>query len=432
MSQQSLRQASVRAVTGSAETYEGDWHKLFDLAGLATGSYDERLLRWINYKLTKSYTNLPEAMQAFAVSVGAANWDSIGTFSAGTGGGGPDAFAFVDQTSCRLSTQYTSAGVVLAGTGGPWAVTVTGGTASINGGSYSASPGNASPGDAITARGTSSGSTSTAVNVAVSVGTTSDTFTMTTVVNTEASDFLGRAVAAGATEPNSTRRGLYDTLITGLKSANWWNRLAGLSLAANEASTALLNIRQNAYNSTNNGAVFTQDRGFKGDGAAAWIDVDFDVSTTSTPYDGANSALLGAWVNQDGGGSSAIIGVSNGVALPNITPLQTSTARARMHTSTQAQVGGFVNRLGYSAGVRTTNTNQYASRSTNGTITDGTPETTAASTGVSRKLAILRNNTTYSLDRAAGWWWGGPPTSTADHQALLAPILTFLTAIGAQ
>lgn len=98
--QQGARQASIRAVTGSAESYEGDWHRLFDLAGISAGStsgvtgvysphsFDERLLLWINLKLSAAYTNLPEAMQALAVYGGAYNFSSLGTFDASTGGGG--------------------------------------------------------------------------------------------------------------------------------------------------------------------------------------------------------------------------------------------------------------------------------------------------------------------------------------------------------
>lgn len=79
---QSARQGSVRAVTASSGTYEGDWHKLFDANSLPAGTYDERLLRYINLKLTKAYTNVEEAMQAFAVANGAANWSSLGSFTA--------------------------------------------------------------------------------------------------------------------------------------------------------------------------------------------------------------------------------------------------------------------------------------------------------------------------------------------------------------
>lgn len=82
MSQQGLKQASVRAVTGTTHTYEGDWHALFDSAGIAAGPYNGRLLAWINNYLTTSYNNLPQAMQAFAVNRGFNNWNSMGTFAA--------------------------------------------------------------------------------------------------------------------------------------------------------------------------------------------------------------------------------------------------------------------------------------------------------------------------------------------------------------
>jgi hypothetical protein len=83
MTQQGDRQASVRAVTGTALTYEGDWHALFDAAGVAAGTFDGRLLAWINQKLSTSYANLPQAQQALAVANGAANFSSMGTFNAG-------------------------------------------------------------------------------------------------------------------------------------------------------------------------------------------------------------------------------------------------------------------------------------------------------------------------------------------------------------
>ncbi|RAK51597.1 hypothetical protein [Phenylobacterium soli] len=82
MSQQGLRQASVRAVTGTALTYEGDWHALFDGKSLPVGHFNERLLRWINLKLTASYTDLAQAQQALATANGAYNWGSMGTFTA--------------------------------------------------------------------------------------------------------------------------------------------------------------------------------------------------------------------------------------------------------------------------------------------------------------------------------------------------------------
>ena len=82
MSQQSLRQASIRAVTGTTYTYEGDWHALFDNDGIALGQFNERLLRWINARLGTSYTEINGAMAAMALAEGADSFQAIGTFSA--------------------------------------------------------------------------------------------------------------------------------------------------------------------------------------------------------------------------------------------------------------------------------------------------------------------------------------------------------------
>jgi hypothetical protein len=74
------RQASVRALTGTALSYEGDWHALFDLVGIPVGDFNGRLLAWLNAQLAASYTNVNDAMQAFAASKGAVNWSSLGSF----------------------------------------------------------------------------------------------------------------------------------------------------------------------------------------------------------------------------------------------------------------------------------------------------------------------------------------------------------------
>jgi hypothetical protein len=87
MSQQGLRQASVRAVTGTAESYEGDWHALFTAADIPEGPFNGRFLQWINLKLSAAYTEINGAMQALADYAGAYNFSSLGTFDASTGGG---------------------------------------------------------------------------------------------------------------------------------------------------------------------------------------------------------------------------------------------------------------------------------------------------------------------------------------------------------
>lgn len=106
MSNQGLKQASIRAVTSTTGTYEEDWHALFDLAGIASGVFNGRLLGYINHKLSSSYDNLPSAMHAFAADNGAYNWDSLGTFDASEGL--LDGFESISGTLAA----YTSSGYV--------------------------------------------------------------------------------------------------------------------------------------------------------------------------------------------------------------------------------------------------------------------------------------------------------------------------------
>ena len=82
MSNQQKRQQSVRAVTGTAYTYEGDWLALFDADLIAAGTFNDRLRAWINAKLSANYATLPDAMQAYAESKSAASWSELGTFDA--------------------------------------------------------------------------------------------------------------------------------------------------------------------------------------------------------------------------------------------------------------------------------------------------------------------------------------------------------------
>jgi hypothetical protein len=94
--------AAVRAETGTSGSYLADWHALFDADAIAAGPWGPRLLAWINQTLGTSYTNTPEAMEAFAVDQGFSSWDDMGTI---TFGGGPtgDGILLEDGTSFLLA-----------------------------------------------------------------------------------------------------------------------------------------------------------------------------------------------------------------------------------------------------------------------------------------------------------------------------------------
>lgn len=81
MSQQSLRQASIRGVTATTHTHEGDWHALFTAASIPAGDFNGRMLQWINTRLSASHTNINSAMAAFAAAESAGQFQAIGTFT---------------------------------------------------------------------------------------------------------------------------------------------------------------------------------------------------------------------------------------------------------------------------------------------------------------------------------------------------------------
>jgi len=67
------------------EVYEGEWHRTFDAAGIRQEHFNGRMLLWLNLQLGRTYTSLPEAMQAYAVSQGATNWSSLSLTGGGRG-----------------------------------------------------------------------------------------------------------------------------------------------------------------------------------------------------------------------------------------------------------------------------------------------------------------------------------------------------------
>jgi hypothetical protein len=111
----------------------------------------------------------------------------------------PTAFAFTDIEDAALSTNYESDPVTISGLIGEAAISVVGGTYSINGGAFVSTPGTVENGDEIVAAGTSPATNSDETDVTVTVGTYSDTFTIATVEDDTAPDqFTFVDVGAGA------------------------------------------------------------------------------------------------------------------------------------------------------------------------------------------------------------------------------------------
>jgi hypothetical protein len=203
----------------------------------------------------------------------------------GGGSGGPDGFSFTDITAAALGVAYESDEIVVSGLGAPASLTVSGGEYAVNGGAYAATATSVSNGDVVKVRGTAAGAVSTAVDVALTIGGVSDTFRITTVANSEASDLLARFNA----DPGADRRGAVDALVGALKAASLWSQIDVLQMyAAHDSQAARLNWISPSFTAApQNAPVFTADQGYTGDGSTAYVDSGFSETTAGRMFQAA-------------------------------------------------------------------------------------------------------------------------------------------------
>ena len=112
------------------------------------------------------------------------DWYCNGASGGGDGGcGEPSAYSFTDLTNQNLNCLLESNTITISGQSCAVSISISGGTTPayrINGGSWTSAPGTISSGDTLQLRNTSSGSNSTTVNTTVTIGTTPDTWSITT------------------------------------------------------------------------------------------------------------------------------------------------------------------------------------------------------------------------------------------------------------
>lgn len=78
------RQAALRVAQdpdATSGTQEQNWNEVFALASVTTGTFNERLLAWINIKLSSSHASLPAAQAAYASTYGFTRWTDQNTLT---------------------------------------------------------------------------------------------------------------------------------------------------------------------------------------------------------------------------------------------------------------------------------------------------------------------------------------------------------------
>lgn len=235
--------------------------------------------------------------------------------------------------------------------------------------------------------------------------------------------------AAMTAQPNSTRKGLINDLIVGLKADGIWSTLDLLYLTgSHDAQSAKLNVKNPSVYvlSTVNSPTFTTDRGYAGDGVSSYLDTGFADNTASANWT-QNSAAWGVYLNQQSGVAAAV-GVS-GTTTSRIIPRNGSNNMTiRIHGATEPTPPTVVDGLGMSAGSRTSSTT--ISWYKNGTFT-ATNTSSTSTTPVSGNIQLFRSSAgVFGAGRAASFFLGSGLTDTQQAN-LSSRITTYLTAIGA-
>jgi hypothetical protein len=157
-------------------------------------------------------------------------------------------------------------------------------------------------------------------------------------------------------QPPPARKTLIDNTIVGLKAAGFWTRLDALYMfAAHDGQAALLNWIANQYNATSSGAAFTADAGYATDGAATYLDTNFNASTASAPNYTQNSAMFGIRMNDVGqaGATGSIGGAYDGTNGSNLNPRNASnTLQARCNNNSSVASVANTTTNGYFTGRR--------------------------------------------------------------------------------
>jgi hypothetical protein len=107
----------------------------------------------------------------------------------------PNAFSFTDQTNLALKTTVTSNTITIGGINAATAISISGGSYSINGGAFVTTAGTVTNGNTVAVKVTTAGTNGTTTNSTLTVGGVVDTFSVTTVVATNG--FLLPPMSAG-------------------------------------------------------------------------------------------------------------------------------------------------------------------------------------------------------------------------------------------
>ena len=120
----------------------------------------------------------------------------------------PDPFTFTDRTDVALSTEFKSNTITVSGIDAPAAISVVGGTYSVNGAAFTSASGSVTVGNTVKVRKMSAAAYSTTKSATLTIGGVSDTFSVTTIASV-----TGKYIADYTVAKDSVLRSIPDTYI---------------------------------------------------------------------------------------------------------------------------------------------------------------------------------------------------------------------------
>lgn len=197
-------------------------------------------------------------------------------------------------------------------------------------------------------------------------------------------------------------------------------------LAAADSQAGRQNWVADLYNLTPVSApTFTADRGYQGDGSAAWLSTGVNANAL-TKYKQDSASLViwsrtdlpnGAATSSDAGHSTGYIGRSSA----------NSSAAMRVNTAAGVSTPTNMNFPGFVAWTRTSST---AWAGFSGAVKRGTGVNTSAALGANTMGALRRDATAFGTNQLASVAFG-QSLSDADMLTLYGALNTYLTAVGA-
>jgi hypothetical protein len=239
---------------------------------------------------------------------------------------------------------------------------------------------------------------------------------------------------AAAIAPDDTRKGHINDLVLALKAADAWDDLDFMYLlAAHEAQLSLVNLKNpGTFNATNVSAMaFEVDRGYTGDGAADYLDSNFNPATAGGVFV-QDSAHNGIWSRTSAGLGGVDMGL-RAVAGSYDTFVKHSSGPSfgRISDNTDTNFGTPASGAGHFIFTRT-------SSSAKACYKDGASQGTAsvASTGVGSFSIFIgaTNNSGTPIDFATRQYaaaHAGTGLNSTKADAIYDALQTYMTAVGA-